>query len=589
MFMKKLLIILIGLSSFISQAMDHTKSSKSYTIPKIAEIKHTNLLSSQNQNGLPVSLRVRATQSVASSTKTTVPPSKMSSMMAISEKEMLDATKNKIITFIKDGDFKGLQEYQMKIEAALSAAQYQPVTVKTVIKEQKEIVEKIIASKDVQVLIEIAKASPKNAYVLYAGLSSKATDQMILDAASHILNNKEGFKEFMNQDPSVRAAEYAKEKNAKEVGTAETVSDSSVASTVDFVITPAHPAPNISKEVDARIEAALNECKEDSNFKEYAQSVNQILQDMKAQGLLNPTSSEGLTPEVRDAIVHGIKHFIKQFQPVDPRQNPKEFISGVIKYGVYATFHVMTDGAFLGAEKLATIGTQVHELFQRDFSRMNATQKAEFVAENVAEIVKAVLADQIGKKIIPKSSGLPSVSSSSTSSTREVHEAVTPEGLKVRQPVTEAETPLFKQAGEQLSGALKREQVLDRVKTYEQARNKALEIIGEVDEYNAEPKLGGCGPCQDSIVGRSWHGGDVVIRLDYDPIKGPHINVTDYRLGKGLKGISVAIPFEGDINTVQSLLKHLNTDTNLRNAQRIFEKSGNLGALDIINKKLQGK
>lgn len=67
---------------------------------------------------------------------------------------------------------------------------------------------------------------------------------------------------------------------------------------------------------------------------------------------------------------------------------------------------------------------------------------------------------------------------------------------------------------------------------------------------NKIPYLGKFGPCKNKIVGRSWHSGDVVMRLDFDPIKGPHINVTDYRMGKGMNGISVAIPFEGNELTV---------------------------------------
>ncbi len=48
-------------------------------------------------------------------------------------------------------------------------------------------------------------------------------------------------------------------------------------------------------------------------------------------------------------------------------------------------------------------------------------------------------------------------------------------------------------------------------------------------------------------------------RLDWDPTKGPHINVVDFRLGKkGNGGVNIAIPFEGDLNTVLNLLTHLN-------------------------------
>ena len=42
----------------------------------------------------------------------------------------------------------------------------------------------------------------------------------------------------------------------------------------------------------------------------------------------------------------------------------------------------------------------------------------------------------------------------------------------------------------------------------------------------------------------------VTLRLDYDPIKGAHMNVTDYRNGKM---ISVAIPFEATKDEVVSL------------------------------------
>lgn len=63
---------------------------------------------------------------------------------------------------------------------------------------------------------------------------------------------------------------------------------------------------------------------------------------------------------------------------------------------------------------------------------------------------------------------------------------------------------------------------------------------------------------EGKIVGRKWHGTKVMMRLDYDVEKGPHINVTDYRKGKGKKGTVICIPFEGTIETVKSLLKHLN-------------------------------
>ncbi|OQA35359.1 MAG: hypothetical protein BWY54_00610 [Candidatus Dependentiae bacterium ADurb.Bin331] len=102
----------------------------------------------------------------------------------------------------------------------------------------------------------------------------------------------------------------------------------------------------------------------------------------------------------------------------------------------------------------------------------------------------------------------------------------------------------------------KREIVLARVKTYEQARNKALEIIGKVDPHAGNPHIGTLGVGEGLIVGRRWYGKKVILRLDYDDVKGPHINVTDYRDGKGTLGTVVAIPFEGNELTVKNLLKH---------------------------------
>lgn len=48
-------------------------------------------------------------------------------------------------------------------------------------------------------------------------------------------------------------------------------------------------------------------------------------------------------------------------------------------------------------------------------------------------------------------------------------------------------------------------------------------------------------------------------RLDYDPIKGIHINVYDFSKGKTPdKAIKQVIPFDGDEKTFETLLKQLN-------------------------------
>lgn len=47
-------------------------------------------------------------------------------------------------------------------------------------------------------------------------------------------------------------------------------------------------------------------------------------------------------------------------------------------------------------------------------------------------------------------------------------------------------------------------------------------------------------------------------RLDFDPEKGPHIQVDDFRKGKGNMSTKIVIPFNGDEHTFISLLGHLN-------------------------------
>ncbi|WP_243291858.1 hypothetical protein [Bacillus sp. FJAT-47783] len=105
----------------------------------------------------------------------------------------------------------------------------------------------------------------------------------------------------------------------------------------------------------------------------------------------------------------------------------------------------------------------------------------------------------------------------------------------------------------------KGEQVLDKVKTYEQALNKALDLVGDLGP-NSKPYIGtlkssaGYG----QVVGRQSADGKVRWRLDYDPNKGTHINIEDFRNGKGANARKIAIPFEGNERTFKSLLKHLN-------------------------------
>jgi hypothetical protein len=116
---------------------------------------------------------------------------------------------------------------------------------------------------------------------------------------------------------------------------------------------------------------------------------------------------------------------------------------------------------------------------------------------------------------------------------------------------------VFKDAVNVANGIKKFEQVMDKVETYEQARNKAFNIIGDLGA-DSKPYIGRLGTGEANIVGRQSADGKVRWRLDYDPNKGAHINIEDYRSRKGSNAIKIAIPFNGDMNTVESLLKHLN-------------------------------
>ncbi|WP_374058849.1 pre-toxin TG domain-containing protein [Bacillus cereus group sp. N18] len=101
--------------------------------------------------------------------------------------------------------------------------------------------------------------------------------------------------------------------------------------------------------------------------------------------------------------------------------------------------------------------------------------------------------------------------------------------------------------------------VLDKVQTYEQARNKAMSLLGDLGT-DSQPFIGSMEKSAGygKIVGRETADHKARWRLDYDPSKGMHINVEDFRNGKKDKAIKYAIPFEGDEETFKSLLKYLN-------------------------------
>ncbi len=168
---------------------------------------------------------------------------------------------------------------------------------------------------------------------------------------------------------------------------------------------------------------------------------------------------------------------------------------------------------------------------------LESTERASFPAEQAEEVV---LAGTDIKIKAPKASPIPQTPTMALSKAKEIGK----------------QRSIPKVMGAPQAGI--REQILSRMQTYEHARNKALEILGELDFQSGKPYIGKFDIFKGKVVGRSWHDGEVVMRLDWDAIKGPHINVTDFRLGKGAKGVTVAIPFEGTLETAANILNHLN-------------------------------
>ncbi|MCY8001078.1 hypothetical protein MOF26_19000 [Bacillus haynesii] len=89
--------------------------------------------------------------------------------------------------------------------------------------------------------------------------------------------------------------------------------------------------------------------------------------------------------------------------------------------------------------------------------------------------------------------------------------------------------------------------------------NKTLKLIGDLGP-GSKPYIGTLGKSAEfgKVTGRISADHKVLWRLDYDPEKGPHINVEDYRNRKGDKAKKVYIPFEGNEKTYKTLLRHLN-------------------------------
>ena len=57
---------------------------------------------------------------------------------------------------------------------------------------------------------------------------------------------------------------------------------------------------------------------------------------------------------------------------------------------------------------------------------------------------------------------------------------------------------------ETIEPKLSREKMLPKVKTYEEARNKALELIKDVNYQKGYPHVGNLGTCENKLAGRNW-------------------------------------------------------------------------------------
>ncbi|MGP6137358.1 hemagglutinin repeat-containing protein [Enterobacter chuandaensis] len=104
------------------------------------------------------------------------------------------------------------------------------------------------------------------------------------------------------------------------------------------------------------------------------------------------------------------------------------------------------------------------------------------------------------------------------------------------------------------------ETILKSEKSWESARNKALDIVGNLGA-DSKPVIGRLevSAGNGKVIGRQSSDGKVGWRVDYDPEKGTHINIWDYSKGKGPgKAVKQVIPFEGNEKSFETILKQLN-------------------------------
>jgi hypothetical protein len=103
--------------------------------------------------------------------------------------------------------------------------------------------------------------------------------------------------------------------------------------------------------------------------------------------------------------------------------------------------------------------------------------------------------------------------------------------------------------------------ILPRVKTFEQARNKTTDMLDGIIGCDSKPFIDSLETSAgyNKVIGRVSADNKVRWRLNWDKPKGIHINIENFRVGKGCNAQKIVIPFEGTEETYKSLLKHLNT------------------------------
>ena len=99
---------------------------------------------------------------------------------------------------------------------------------------------------------------------------------------------------------------------------------------------------------------------------------------------------------------------------------------------------------------------------------------------------------------------------------------------------------------------------LKGARSYEVARNTALELLGPINPTSRQPFLGRLHEQKGKVTGFMSKNDGVtkVYRVDYDPNKGPHINVQI--TGASKTTIHYAIPFPGTRQDVLNIINRLN-------------------------------